>query len=408
MTPGVVYLANGRLFLKDGNGPATAMESQFAQSIRERAFELNRRHAWKTEGRGAKFMMSGGALWGAEDPMQIRIQIMGICRGVKDSDLYYSLQSPEISGVLLLKNGGATEQRLLHTSDFRVGHIAAQSGTGRLAMSIQHRGGSTIAVMGSDGSGFAEVTQGESVDDSPHWYPNEENRIVFQSAGLAMNEHGQYTGRGPAAIQSLDLETGAMQCLAEDARFDFLGPQIGTDGALYFIRRPYRDAQPRFHLLRLLEDILLFPFRLIYAFFQFLNFFSMMYTGKPLSKPSGNSQQRYANMPNMMIWGNLIEARKSVMKTSEEAGGLVPPSWELCRKRTDGNIGVLAKGVLSFDLEPDGHVVYSNGAVIWLRAADGQTTKLHKDAMIQQVIAVHAEAPALQPAVVEMEISQQR
>jgi len=297
MTPGVVYLANGRLFLKDGNGPATAMESQFAQSIRERAFELNRRHAWKTEGRGAKFMMSGGALWGAEDPMQIRIQIMGICRGVKDSDLYYSLQSPEISGVLLLKNGGATEQRLLHTSDFRVGHIAAQSGTGRLAMSIQHRGGSTIAVMGSDGSGFAEVTQGESVDDSPHWYPNEENRIVFQSAGLAMNEHGQYTGRGPAAIQSLDLETGAMQCLAEDARFDFLGPQIGTDGALYFIRRPYRDAQPRFHLLRLLEDILLFPFRLIYAFFQFLNFFSMMYTGKPLSKPSGNSQQRYANMP---------------------------------------------------------------------------------------------------------------
>ena len=275
-------------------------------------------------------------------------------------------------------------------------------------MSIHHRGGSTIGVMGGDGSGFGEVTQGESVDDSPHWYPNEENRIVFQCAGLAMNEHGQYTGRGPAAIQSLNLDTGAMQCLAEDANFDFLGPQIATDGALYFIRRPYRGEQARFNLLRLLEDILLLPFRLIYAFFQFLNFFSMMYTGKPLSKSSGNSQQRYADMPRMMIWGNLIEARKSMMKSGEDAGGLVPSSWELCRKSADGNIEILAKSVLSFDLEAGGSVVYSNGAVIYRRMADGQTTKLHKDTMIQQVVAMHAETAAAQPATVEMDTSSPR
>jgi hypothetical protein len=392
MSSGVVYLSHGRLFLKKGEGPATAIESKFAQSIRERAFELHRRHAWKSQGRGAKFM-SGGALWGADenDPMEMPIRITSSCPGANDGDLYYSLQSLEISGVLLLKNGGATEQRILHTSDFRVGHIAALKGTGRLAMSVQHRGGSTIAVMGSDGSEFAEVTQGESVDESPHWVPNEENRIVFQSAGLAMNQHGQYAGRGPAAIQSLNLDTGTMQCLAEDEKLDFLGPQVGQDGALYFIRRPYRAAQRQFNLLRCLEDVLLFPYRLVYALFQYLNFFTMRYTGKPLSKVGGNAQQRYADMQNMMIWGNLIEARKSLTKSGEEAISLVPSSWELCRKSVDGSLEVLAKGVLSFDLEPGGSVVYSNGTAIYRRTADGQIATLHKDAMIEQVIAVAAD-----------------
>ena len=83
MTPGVVYLSHGRLFLKNGDGPATALQSQFAQSIRERAFELQRRHSWKTQGRGAKFMMgAGAALWGAEagDPVEMPIHVMGCCR----------------------------------------------------------------------------------------------------------------------------------------------------------------------------------------------------------------------------------------------------------------------------------------------------------------------------------------
>ena len=32
MTPGVVYLSHGRLFLKKGEGPPTAIESKFAES----------------------------------------------------------------------------------------------------------------------------------------------------------------------------------------------------------------------------------------------------------------------------------------------------------------------------------------------------------------------------------------
>jgi hypothetical protein len=37
--------------------------------------------------------------------------------------------------------------------------------------------------MDADGAGYAEVTQGESVDESPHWFPNGANRVAFQSDG---------------------------------------------------------------------------------------------------------------------------------------------------------------------------------------------------------------------------------
>lgn len=148
--------------------------------------------------------------------------------------------------------------------------------------------------------------------------------------------------------------------------------------------------------LQLIEDILLFPFRLIYAFFQYLNIFTMMYTGKPLAK-SGAARQQYADLRRMTVWGNLIEARKSMLKSGDEAPSLVPDSWELCRIARGGAPEVLAKGVLSFDLDPDGTIAYSNGSAIFCLDRSGQTSRLHKDVMIQQVIAAGEHAAVPQP-----------
>ena len=245
--------------------------------------------------------------------------------------------------------------------------------------------------MYGDGGGFTELTQGESVDESPQWCPGAPGRIIFQSAGLAQNEQGAHVGKGAYSIQSLDVESGAMTSLAEDPLYDFLAPQAAPDGSLYFIRRPYSLAEKRWNPLRLVEDILLFPFRLIYALFQFLNFFTMIYTGKPLSKV-GPGVQRYADEPRMVLWGNLVEAHKNFLGAGEDRAGLVPSSWELCRKPANGQMEVLVKGVLSYDLQPDAGIVYSNGAVIYRRTREGQVKKLHSDAMIQQVIALSGGA----------------
>jgi hypothetical protein len=60
----IAYLAKGRLHVKDGDGPARTIDSQFGLAVRDRAVRTTNQHAWKTEGRGARFM-GGGAVWGA-------------------------------------------------------------------------------------------------------------------------------------------------------------------------------------------------------------------------------------------------------------------------------------------------------------------------------------------------------
>ncbi len=46
---------------------------------------------------------------------------------------------------------------------------------------------------------------------------------------------------------------------------------------------------------------------------------------------------------------------------------------------------VVAKGVLAYDLAPDGSVVYSNGNAIFIRDAAGKTERIHVERLIEQV-----------------------
>jgi hypothetical protein len=54
------YLEQGKLRLHAG-GAGVTVESEFGRSLRERAAQIQHRHAWKTQGRGAQFMT--GMLW---------------------------------------------------------------------------------------------------------------------------------------------------------------------------------------------------------------------------------------------------------------------------------------------------------------------------------------------------------
>ncbi len=77
-----------------------------------------------------------------------------------------------------------------------------------------------------------------------------------------------------------------------------------VDGHLYYIRRPYEVSHfsPRTALL----DLVLFPFRLLRAVFHFLNFFSLVYSRKPLTTASGpklNHEQQFI----LLLKDKLIE-----------------------------------------------------------------------------------------------------
>jgi hypothetical protein len=159
-------------------------------------------------------------------------------------------------------------------------------------------------------------------------------------------------------------------------------------GQFFYIKRPWKDPFAKPPWWRGILDFVLFPFRLLFAVFQFLNFFTVRYTGNTLTT-TGGAQQREADLKQMMIWGNMIDARQAARTQGDtDAPDLVPKNWELICQDHAGTASTLARGVVSFDLCSDGGVLYSNGSAIFHRHPDGKTERIVKDALISKVVAL--------------------
>lgn len=383
MIPTIAWLAQGKVRVKKPGEPPRTLESQFGQSIRERAVRAQQRHSWKAGGGGDKFL-SGAMLWGRaqQDPAAIRVSITSLCRGAAPAQMLYSLETDDLCAVLSLENLGAEERRLWNKNDKRLSHLNVAA-DGAVACSVRHQfGTANIAVRLDEESGFSEVTEGDSLDTAPRWIPEPPRRLVFQSAGVGRDRNGNFAGIGPFSIQQLDIQSGEMKTMAEDPAFDFLTPQVAADGALYYIRRPYASGR-EFNPLTMLKDLFLFPFRLAYAVFHYLQFFSMLYTGKKLTSVGGE-RSRELDLKEMMIWGSRVAMQKS-KHGDEEARDLVPKTWRLFRQRPGCDPEPIASGVVAYDLTPDGSVVYSNGSAIFLVEPGGKTERLHVERLIEQV-----------------------
>lgn len=390
MAPRIAYLAKGRLHVKDGDGAPRVVESTFGLAVRDRAVRATNVHSWKSQGRGAQFM-SGGAIWGMpqRDPAAMRIAVTSVARAREPGRLLYALETDEVAGLFSVDLAGGEEKRLFHGNSFRVQHPAARPEVELIACSVpQAAGTANLAVMRADGSDLLEVTEGDSLDTAPAWVPGQP-QLVFQSAGLGRDRAGNFLGYGPFALNRIDLKSGAIETLVEAPDRDHLGPKVADDGTVWCIRRPWTtEVKPSF--LRFLLDAVLLPWRLLVALFQWLNFFVVRYTGKPLSS-SGDARQQAADMQRMLVWGNLIDAdreAKAARARGDEAPDLVPPTWELVRIPPGKPAEVVAKGVLAFDLCPDGSPVYSNGSAIFHLPPGGKPERVHKDEQIDQVVAL--------------------
>jgi hypothetical protein len=144
---------------------------------------------------------------------------------------------------------------------------------------------------------------------------------------------------------------------------------------------------PRYGLGNVLIDTLLFPFRLLRAVFHFLNFFSLMYTRKPLTSASGPAVQ--ADLKNILLQGRRIDAEK-ILRSARPVHGvpsLVPESWELVSRNQEGVERVLATNVASYDIGPDGTIVYSNGRGVFVLDQDGSSRLALTEDLVAEVVA---------------------
>jgi hypothetical protein len=390
MPPRVAYLAQGRIKLAGGGLPPLELESRFGEQVKERARSMERRHGWKRHGRGAGFI-GGAALWGADqDPDALPILVTGLARGRAAGEILYSLTTDAVGGVFHVSASGA-ETRIYHGTDHRIFHLAASPEHEAIACSTRNKNGTAnLALLRADGSQVALVTDGDTIDLAPRWIPSAPRTLVFQSAGVGRNDARQMVGLGPFTIQMLDVERGALQTIVEEPDHDCVAPQMTADGTLWYVRRPHAGVAKPPSPFRLLLDLALFPFRLLFAVAQYLSFFTARYTGKPLIT-SGSARQRQADARRMLEMGNLQDANDAAARAAEKDevdAPKVPASWQLVRRRPKGAPEVVAKGVSEFDLCADGGVVYCDGrGVIWMDAK-GKKERIVAEALVAQVVVV--------------------
>jgi hypothetical protein len=206
---------------------------------------------------------------------------------------------------------------------------------------------------------------------------------VYQSASVGRDKAGLPSALGAAEVHLLDLESGVLETLATEPGQDLLHPQLDAHGALHCIRRSHRSAGGR-SLAGLLLDVVLIPPRLLFAVFQYLNFFTTQYTGKPLT--TTGAPQKGADIRQMMVWSNLMEADHA--GAAAEPPPAVPKSWQLVRFRRGEGAEIIAEGVMAFDLADDGSILYSTGRAIHCVGSDGGHQRLVGGERVEALVAL--------------------
>lgn len=390
MTPTVAYLASGKLYLKRDGSAAELIESAYGQELIDDAIRQRQKNEWKTRSETGR-LMAGSAAWAEQltGGETRRVHISAVTTGSRPGELLYALDMDQVGGLFRYDVADRHEQRLYHGHVFRARHVSRHPEEKSLiAFSTpQEDGTSAIAVMNLENNELHPVTEGDSLDEAPSWAPGGGRKLVFQSAGLGRNQQGALAGIGPYAVQQLDLDREDLTTLVEGDKHDYLLPRLAADGSLYYLRRPYQGL-PRASGWAILRDIVLLPVRLVLALLAFLNFFSLMFSGKPLMT-AGGPKKEGPTPQHMMLWGKMIDAEKAELKARKgEPVALVPDDWQLIRRTVDGAETVLQSGVVSYDLAEDGSVVYSNGSAVYLRSPDGRTSQICTGKLVEHVAVV--------------------
>ena len=379
---GLAFISNGKLFYQAPGQELRELQSPHVQTVTERIERSRQLHGWK-EGTAFARSFTGRDRSGTG---AVGIQATSAEFAAHDRVLYF-LKDESFGGLFEYDLTQDIEKRLLHKQFLYLEDLRLHPADGRRLLCAQHarNGAANIVVMDADGGNYRELTGGDTVDTAPAWVPGQADLVLFQSSGLARNQAGYVMANGPASIQMADTAAGSLTVVLEDPRLDFLQPRVGADGALYFIRRPYET--PRYGAENVVVDALMFPFRLARALFHYLNFFSLMYTRKPLITASGPALQ--GDLKEILVKGKRLDAEAALRNGFRLNGvpSLVPASWQLVRRSPQGEEHVLASHVASFDIATDGSILFSNGYGVFALDGGGQPEVLLRDKLIADVIA---------------------
>ena len=384
---GLAFISNGKLFYQAPGQELRELQSPHVRTVMERMERHQQLHGWK-EGTAFSRSFTGRDRHTSADAVGIQATS---AQFAAPGRVLYFLRDSSFGGLFEYDLAQDREKRLLHQQHLSLEDLRIHP-DGHQLLCAQHakNGAANIVVMDTGSGSYRELTGGDTVDTAPAWVPGQEHAILFQSSGLARNEAGYVLAQGPASIQMADTAAGTLTAILEDPRLDFLQPRVGANGFLYFIRRPYEV--PRYGMENAVTDALLFPLRVLRALFHYLNFFSLMYSRKPLITASGPAFQ--ADLKQIMIKGKRLDAEAALRNGVPLDGvpSLVPASWQLVSRSPQGDERVLASHVASFDIASDGTILFSNGYGVFALDGANPPQVLLKDKLIADVIAAPAAA----------------
>jgi hypothetical protein len=377
----LAFISGGKLFYQAPGQELCELQSPHVQAVTDRMERSRQLHGWKE---GTAFARSFTGRNPRNAANGVALQVSSAQFIAHDRVLYF-IGDDSVGGLFEYDLTQGTEKRLLHKQNLSLEDLRS-SPDGRQVLCAQQNnsGVANIVIMDADGNSYRELTGGDTVDAAPAWVPGQPDLVLFQSSGLARNPAGYVVAHGPTSIQMADTAAGSLAVVLEDPRLDFLQPRVGPDGFLYFIRRPYEA--PRHGAQNILTDTLMFPFRLLQAVVHYLNFFSLMYSRKPLITASGPAVQ--ADLKEILVKGKRLDAEAALRSGVRLHGvpSLVPASWQLVRRSPQGEEHVLASHVASFDIAADGTVLFSNGYGVFALDGNNPPQVLLKDKLIADVI----------------------
>lgn len=377
----VAFIAEGKLFYRPAHGEIRQINSPYVQEMIDKMEKHRDRHAWKQD-TSFSISASGSMRQFNRDSAPINTSSMQFDAQGK---ILYFLQDQGIGGLFSYDLKTGEEKRLLHRQNLALTDLNLDIANGQiLASSTGKSGIANLVMLNSEGDEYRELTGGDTLDTSPCRIPGAEKRILFQSTGIARDQRGTVLAYGNASIQMLDMQSGSISAVLDDPQYDHLHPRVCPKGNLHFIRRPYEV--PKYETSNALLDTLFFPFRLLRAVFHYLNFFSLMYSRKPLTSASGPALN--ADLKEIILKGKRIDAEKALLNENKINGvpSLVPASWQLISRDQQGNETVLAANVVSYDMRADGNIIYSNGRGVFLLGAPGQSSLVVKNDLVADVI----------------------
>ncbi|MEZ5468262.1 MAG: hypothetical protein R3F18_11520 [Lysobacterales bacterium] len=378
----LAFISMGKMFLHEPDRDPREIQSPHVQTMVDRVERSRQLHGWKQDTAFANSFANRRSQTGSDDDLPLRATAL---RFLAPGKVLYFLRDERVGGLFEYALDSGQERRLVHRQNLYFEDLSPSvDGTRVLCAQHASNGSANICLMNADGSGFRELTGGDTVDSAPAWVPDEPGQVLYQTSGLARGSHGHVIARGPASIHLLDAEKGSVTSVLEDPKFDFLQPRVSPDGQLLYLRRPY--SVPQYGPSNIVVDTLMFPFRLLRALFHYLNFFSLMYTRKPLTSASGPMVE--ADLKEIVLKGMRVDAEAALRKGDSVHGvrSLVPKSWQLIRRDRRGQEKLLATHVSGFDMAADGTVYYSNGNGVFQIEADGVSRVVLRDKLIAEIV----------------------